>query len=570
MYVPLRSYVHLISLHAGNLLIQEVARRVNVADRLLADTLALITRRGKVGCSVKRTRSVSPGSGSRKLSTRKLDVVLVLGKLILVCGGLNFARLDLNVEVGNVLRVELLAIGTNDLVAEVLLEVRLNVVGVQRSKLAVGLLFLKGSSDGNATLDKSRGGTVATASDRATEEAVRTDVTGIESVLELAGSVSSGTVDGLSSGNSAVDHASREVSRSGTVGRLSAEEAVHLVRSRHSVLVTNDRKNSVVVTSLERTARVDGGSILVVTLLHLTLAHAVEPVHGPDDVLTVARLGLRVVVTEDTGLLDIVGGVGSAAVILLEGNQRSVGIVDLTGIPLSHVAVDSSRHNISVGDDGLVHGEETVNVGVVEPEERIESSDVEVAHVSISATDSAVDIVVDGLEAVSVTAARLDTESSGGSITPGLLAGEECKNTLAPPHAGLAEDGVYLVVVAASGVRDGTTKSSGETVAWAPSHLAGKRVAPSVRVERVTDGNLTLGLGHTDGLVADRSGNSRLSTRRLSSPVIVGDTKAAKSVLPPCLLVARERGDHFLSVQVHSLLRDVRRGFQTWHIQHTS
>ena len=574
MYVPLRSYVQLISLHGADLLIEEVARRVNVADSLLADTLALITRRGKIGCSVERARSVCPGSRGREVGTRELNVVLVFRELILAWGGLNLARLDLNVEVRNFFRLELLAVGADDHVAKVLLEVGLNVVRVQRGKLAVSLLFLESGSDGNATLDESGCGTVTTTSDGATEERVRTNVAGVEAVCELSGSICSSAIDGLGSGNSAVDHASGEMGGSGTVARpiarLSAKEAVHLVRSRHGVLVTNNGKDSVVVTSLERAARVDGSGLLIVTLLHLTLTHAVEPVHSPDDVLAVARLSLRVVVAENAGLLDIVGGVNSTTAVFLEGNKGSVGIVDLTGIPLSHVAVDSSRHDVGVGDHELVHGEEAINVDVVEPEERIESSDIEVAHVSISATDSAVDIIVDGFEAVSIAAGCLDTESSSGSVTPGLLAREESENTLAPSHTSLAEDCVDLVVVAASGVRDRTTKGSRETIAGTPSNLTGERVAPSVRVERVADGNLTLGLGHANGLITHRSGDSWLATRRLSSPVVVRDTKAAKSVLPSCLLVAREGCNHLLCVEVHSLLQDVRKVSRAYHILQTS
>lgn len=566
------SYVHLVRLHGRNLRVEEVARWVNVVDRLLADALAVIGRRGKVRGSVKRARSVGPWLGSRKLSTRQFNVFLVLRELVIAGGGLDLAGLDLDVEVGNVLRSELLAVGSDDLVAKVLLEVGLDVVRVQRGKLAVGLLLLESSGDGDATFDESGRGAVATASNGATEERVRANVVGGEAILEVASAVAAaaGAVGGLRSGNGAINETSRKVGRSGAVGRLGTEEAVYLVRSGQSVLVTNDGEDSVVVTSLEGTTREDRSSLLVVALHHRAVTHSVKLVHSPDNVLAIARRGLGVVVTEDAGLLDIVGCPSCTAVVLLEGNKGRVGVVNLTSVPLSHVAVDPSRNNIAVGGHILVHGEETVDIDVVEPEEGIESGDIEVAHVSISTTDGAVNVVVDRFEAVGVATSGLDTESSSGSIAPRLPAGEESKDTLTPSHAGLPEDSVQLVVVAARGVGDGTTECSWETVARTPAHLARKRVAPSVGVERVADGDLTLGLGHTDGLVTHRRGNGRLATRGLSSPVVVRDAKSVESPLPSCLLVAWERRNHLLCVQVHSLLRNVRSTLLAFRIQRTS
>ena len=559
-----------ILLHSRHLRVEEVARRVDVVDRLLADALAIVGRRGKVRGGVERARSVGPRLGSRELGARKLNVFLVLGKLVLARGGRNLARLDLDVEVGNVLGSELLAVGSNNLVAEVLLEVGLDVVRVQRGKLAVGLLLLESSGDGDATFDKGRCGAVTTASNGTTEEGVRANVVGAEAILEVAGTVAAGAVGGLRGGDSAVDKAGREVGRGGAVGGLGTEEAVHLVGSRKSVLVTNDGEDSVVVTSLEGTSGEDRGSILVVALRHRAVTHGVKPVHSSDNVLAVARRGLGVVVTKNAGLLDIVGCERLSAVILLEGNKRSVGVVGLAGVPLSHVAVDASRNNEAVGVNELVHGKETINVDVVEPEERIESGNIKVAHVSVSTANGAVDIVVDGLEAVSIAASGLHTESSSGSITPRLLAGKQSKDTLAPSNAGLSKDGVQGVVVAAGGVGDGTAERSRETVAGTPAHLARKRVAPSVGVERVADGNPTLGLSHTDSLVTHRGGDGRLATRGLSSPVVVRDTKSIESPLPSRLLVAWERRHDLLCVQVHSLLDDVRLTLSRFHVRHTS
>jgi hypothetical protein len=168
--------------------------------------------------------------------------------------------------------------------------------------------------------------------------------------------------------------------------------------------------------------------------------------------------------------------------------------------------VDVTVGDVGVGNDKLVHGKQTINVGVVEPENGVEGRDVEVVHVATSLTASGVvDGVVDRLEAVNTTTAQIsaDTNLRGGSVTPGLLAGEQSEDTVTERHAHSVETGVHLVVVAAGRVGNRATECFGPVVPWATTHLRGERVTPAVRVERVSNGDSARRLGDGNGLVTD-------------------------------------------------------------------
>lgn len=90
--------------------------------------------------------------------------------------------------------------------------------------------------------------------------------------------------------------------------------------------------------------------------------------------------------------------------------------------------------------------------------------------------------VVNRLEAVNTTAAKLsaNTNRRGGCGTPGLLAGEQGKDTVTERDAEGVEAGVHLVVVAASGVGNRATERVGPAVPWSTAHLRRKRVTPAV------------------------------------------------------------------------------------------
>ena len=100
---------------------------------------------------IQRSRSVGEGlasgevlGGLREDSVRGAQV----RKLVLRGGGLGLVALDVDVEVGEGIRVEF-AVDTDNLVVEVLLEVSLDVVGRERLKLAGSLLALKTGGQGN-------------------------------------------------------------------------------------------------------------------------------------------------------------------------------------------------------------------------------------------------------------------------------------------------------------------------------------------------------------------------------------------------------------------------------------
>ena len=249
-------------------------------------------------------------------------------------------------------------------------------------------------------------------------------------------------------------------------------------------------------------------------------------------------------------------GVVVAGSVLGEGLQRRVGVLRLALVPLGHGAHNVTVGDVGVGADDLEHGEKTINVAVVKPEERVESSDIEVGHVATALTASnAVDKIVDRLNAVDAATAQggTDTNSSGASGAPVGLAGEESKDTVTNREAGRGKTGIQLVVVAASRIGDRAAKRGGEAVPWASAHLRGKRVAEAVAVERVGDPDRTLGLVDSDGWITDKGWDSR-SVAWIAGVVKEGHTQSRGDLTQTTLLAARELLNHLKDRLVPSLL----------------
>ena len=201
-----------------------------------------------------------------------------------------------------------------------------------------------------------------------------------------------------------------------------------------------------------------------------------------------------------------------------------------------------------------MHGEKAVDVGVVQPENGVESSDIEEGHVPTVSTSSSVDLVVNGLEAVSVAAVGAGTQRGGAGATPVGLTREERIDTLAPCDLGLSEHDVHLIIVVLGAF--GTTDGNRGVVDRARAYLGRQCSAEAVRVERVRDGDGSTGLGDGDGPVANGGGHGGLAGSRVRGPVEVGRAEADECVPPPLLLVGGEAGDHFGRVHVKGLLED--------------
>ncbi len=347
-----------------------------------------------------------------------------------------------------------------------------------------------------------------------TEDTVGTNIAGVLSVVGGRVIVGFGVVAVRRStsadrnngrGSGVGNRVRRSGVRGGVVAGL-ANKAVNSVRSLERVLVGNDRKNSVVVTLLDGTSEVLAGLRFVIgTLGKSPLAGTVELSDGASNLLVGTVAGLRVEVSEGTGLLNIYRGEVVASNVLGERLERRVLVLGFTLVPLCHRTHDVTVRDISVGGDELVHGEETVNIGVVEPEEGVESRDIEVVHVATGlATSSVVDSIVDGLEAVNTTAAQIGANTNGGSASsaPVGLAGEQSKHTVTERDAKGVEASVHLVVVAAGRASNRAAERLRPAVPWASTHLRRKRAAEAVLVQRVGDGDGALGLGDSDSLVA--------------------------------------------------------------------
>lgn len=315
------------------------------------------------------------------------------------------------------------------------------------------------------------------------------------------------------------------------------------VRSLESVLVGDDVEDGVVLTLLDGATEVLASlGDIGITLAHGPDASAIELIDGANSLGVRTVAGLGVVVSKNAGLLDINGSEVVAGNVLGEGLQGRVGVLGLALVPLGHGADDVAVRDVRVGADDLVHGQDAVNVGVVEPEDGVESRDIEVVHVATRfTTSSVVDDVVNRLDAVNTAAAQVgaDTNSRSASLTEVGLAGEQGKDTVTEGDADGAEASVHLVVVAARGVGDGATERLREVVPWATTHLRGKGVAKVVLVERVVDCGSAGRLGDGDTRVTNLGRNGR-TVARVHGPVPVGHTESGRGVPPALLLVGGE------------------------------
>ncbi len=140
---------------------------------------------------------------------------------------------------------------------------------------------------------------------------------------------------------------------------------------------------------------------------------------------------LWIVVSKNTGVLNVVAAEDVARNVLGEGLQSGVGVDGFTIVPLCHWSIHLSACYETGWLHDLVHGKETVNVDVMEPEDGIKSSIVEQTHVTTTITNGSVDKIVHRLDAVCVAIGLLDTNCFGASVTPRCTAGENVVNTLA-------------------------------------------------------------------------------------------------------------------------------------------
>ena len=432
---------------------------------------------------------------------------------------------------------------------------------MQGLERAVSLLTLKAGGQRECAFGHDGVRSVAATSLHAAEDTVGANVVGI------LGVVGRWVVVGLSAGAVGVGGGGvgDRVGGGGVrvwgsrVGAGLADEAVDGVRAVHCVLVSYNGENMVVVTLLERTAKVLAGlcsRLVIVALGESPRACAVKASNSTSNLGVAAVAGLRVVVSENTGLLDIVGGEVVASVVLGERLERSVAVFGLTLVPLSHRTVDVTVGDVGVGHDELVHGKQTIDVGVVEPEDGVKRRDIKVVHVATRLTASSiVNSVVDRLEAVNTATAQVsaDTNLRGRRGTPWLLAREQSKDTVTERDAHSVEAGVHLVVVAASRVGNRTTEREGVVVPWTTTDLTWERVAPAVRVEGVRNSNRSRRLGDSDGLVTDQGRNGRIGARVLS-PVPVGHAQSCGSLVPSALLAGGEGPDDLLNALVPGLL----------------
>lgn len=192
------------------------------------------------------------------------------------------------------------------------------------------------------------------------------------------------------------------------------KEAVDVVGAVKSVAVGNNVQNIVVLTFLVLATLVLDGLVLALTLAEGSPTGAIETGDGGVDIGSIVVPGLRVVVAEDGGLLHVHAGEKVAIGVLREGLERGVRVLGLASIPLGHGAGDRG-----VGDEGvrrgdLVHSEETVDVGVVEPEKGVERRVVQVVHVTASlAASGVVDRIVNRLEAINNVKSIAGTDLGG-------------------------------------------------------------------------------------------------------------------------------------------------------------
>lgn len=330
------------------------------------------------------------------------------------------------------------------------------------------------------------------------------------------------------------------------------------VRTSHGELVSGDGQDVVVITLLERLAEVLAGLLVNGSraLGDAANTSAIEVSDSLSNLVVRAVAGLWVVVAKNAGLLDVVAGPVIAPGRLGERLKRSVAVLSLTRVPLGHGTVDVSVSNICVRGNVLVHGDQTVNIGVVKPENGVKSRHIKVVHVAARVTTSSVvDNVVDRLEAVDTAAAQISTDTNrlSGSKAPRLLAREERKDTVTERNAEAGETTFHLVVVAASRVGNRATESAREVVPWTTAHLIREGITPAVRVQRVGNGLSTLGLGDSDALVTNRSRNGR-TIAWVHGPIPVGHAKGGSGIQPSLTLVLWEFVDNLHHGEIPCLL----------------
>lgn len=233
------SYVQINQEVTLHLRVKELARLINVLDGLLADTVTLlfpghrwhgedaVAGAGKTTAvaaamagllvlwALRKGLVEQAGNVFKDLAKGKMrgdileDLVrsAEVGKLVIVGSGLGLVALDANVEVGYFLGSEL-ALDANNLVGEVLLEVRLDVLGGKGLKLARGNLALQAGGQGECARGHDGLGRVGATSHHTAENTVRTNVAGVLGVVgrRVVGSLS---VVAVRRGSSAVRRASR-------------------------------------------------------------------------------------------------------------------------------------------------------------------------------------------------------------------------------------------------------------------------------------------------------------------------------------------------------------------------
>ncbi len=286
---------------------------------------------------------------------------------------------------------------------------------------------------------------------------------------------------------------------------------------------------------------------------------AVEAVDGGSDGVAVGVAGgLNVVVAQDGGLADRGRGPEAAVDVAAERGQRRVDIEDSAGAGGEGAGPLSLGLDIAVRVEDLKHGQEAVDVGVVEPEERVHGGVVDEAHVA-AATDHAVHDVVDGLDAV-VAAAVVRVPGRVAELVEVGVGAEQDVDAVTERDPGVVEP-LAGYLVAADGVRGGAGRVPESGGIDGEGSLAGteltERVEP-VRVQRV--GNLPAAGGRVapDAGAGDDVGQG--SGAAVAGDVEVGHTQGGSRSGVPLALGSLELVDDFEHVCVQRLLEEAEVG----------
>ena len=345
------------------------------------------------------------------------------------------------------------------------------------------------------------------------------------------------------------------------VGGVATEEAVDGIGALKSELVGHDGKNGVIVTITEWTALILSSTNAIALGSSLTRRSrgTIEVVDSrTDGVGSGAAVGLWVNIAKNTGVADILRSEVVSIGVLGKGLQRSIGVLGLSDVPLGHWGVDVAVSDIGVGLNNLVHGKETIDIGVMEPEGGVEGGDIQIDHVATSfSTNRNVDEIVDAFQTVGVVAILVgaDTDGGAGDIASGGTAHEDTIDTITEIQSAGVHDGSNFVVVAAGGVGPWATKSGGVVVPRRASHLGGN-AAPVVLVERIVDLPTASWAVNPDSLVTHELWGGSLARRRSFGPVPEWHTESIGSVPPALLLVGGELADDFLNAEVPCLLEN--------------